>query len=135
MRNETLQDVKEATESDDDLRTLTTLLRQGWPDKNTKVPSKIRSCFIFRGELIAQNGLVYKGERVVVPTSVRQKVREELHFSHRGIQGTLRKAREAIYWPGMNKDITGVSRCSTCNTYKCQQQKEPLISHELPSRT
>ena len=135
VRNETLQGIREATENDGDLRALATLVRQGWPDKNTRVPPQIRSYFTFREELTAQSGLVYKGERVVVPTSMRQDILEKLHLSHRGIQGTIRRAREAFYWPGMNKDITEyISKCSTCNTYSSQQQKEPLISHELPSR-
>ena len=135
IRNETLQDIKEATESDNDLRALATLLTQGWPDKNTRVPLQIRSYFTFREELTTQNGLVYKGERVVVPPSARQKVLQKLHLSHRGIQGTIRRAREAFYWPGMNKDITDyISKCSTCNAYRCDQQKEPLISYEVPSR-
>ena len=59
----------------------------------------------------------------------------KLHASHLGVQGCLGRAREAFYWPGMNKDITEyISKCSTCNTYKPDQQKEPLICHELPSR-
>ena len=35
----------------------------------------------------------------------------------------------------MNSDITDyLSKCESCNTFQPQQQKEPLISHEIPHR-
>ena len=52
-----------------------------------------------------QNGLIFKGERLVVPTSLREEMTEKLHSSHIGIQGCLRRARETLYWPGMNKKV------------------------------
>ena len=135
IRDETLQEIKLSSESDADLTALTTLLTQGWPDSKTKVPIQLHGYYTFREELTAQNGLVYKGERVVVPVGARQNVMSKLHASHLGVQGCLGRAREAFYWPGMNKDITEyIAKCSTCNTYKPDQQKEPLICHELPSR-
>jgi len=54
--------------------------------------------------------------------------------SHLEIQGLLRRARKAFYWPHMNEQITEViSRCSVCNSYK-SEQKEHLICHERFSR-
>ena len=51
------------------------------------------------------------------------------------MQGCLRQARELVYWPAMNSDITDyLSKCEVCNTFQPQQQKEPLISHEIPHR-
>ena len=58
-----------------------------------------------------------------------------LHASHIGIQGCLRRARETVYWPGMNKEITEyISKCEICCAYPQDQAKEPLISHEIPTR-
>lgn len=49
--------------------------------------------------------------------------------------GCLRRARECVYWPGMNSEIKDlVSKCDTCRTYEPSQQKETLISHETPNR-
>ena len=40
-----------------------------------------------------------------------------------------------VYWPGMNNDIEDfISTCSVCKTCQTYQQKEPMISHEIPSR-
>ena len=40
-----------------------------------------------------------------------------------------------VNWPGKNKDIVDfISTCSVCKTYQTNQQKEPVINHEIPSR-
>jgi len=60
---------------------------------------------------------------------------ENLHSSHIGIEGCLRRAREHVYWPGMNaalKDYMG--SCEICLKFRHEQQKEPMMSHELPER-
>ena len=52
-----------------------------------------------------------------------------------GIQGFLQRAREVIYWPGMNKDVEDyVSKCTVCSREPVHQGKEPLICHKLPNR-
>ena len=82
-----------------------------------------------------QNGLIFKGEILVVPTSLREEMAEKLHSSHIGIQGCLRRARETLYWPGMNKKVEDyIAKCSTCNNYQSEQAKEPMISHHIPTR-
>ena len=51
-----------------------------------------------------------------------------------GIQSTLRRARDTVYWPGMTHELTDyISNCETCNTYQAVQTKEPLINHPIPS--
>ena len=82
-----------------------------------------------------QNGLIFKGERLVVPRSLREEMTEKLHSSHIGIQSCLRRARETLYWPGMNKKVEDyIAKCSTCNNYQLEQAKEPVISHHILTR-
>ena len=87
--------------------------------------------FPFRDELTLQNGIIFKGERIVIPSSLRSDMMAKIHASHIGIQGCLRRAREVLDWPGMNKEIEEyVARCETCNNYHCEQAKEPMICHD-----
>ena len=88
-----------------------------------------------RDELAAQDDVIFKGPKCVIPMSLRPKIKEKLHRSHIGIQGCLRRAREVVYWPNMNRELEEfISKCETCNTFHPAQQKEPLICHEVPQR-
>ncbi len=58
---------------------------------------------------------------------------ESLHASHQGIEATLRRARESIYWPNMNAEIKDyVKKCDVCCSIGPKQAKESLICHEVP---
>ncbi|KAK2564593.1 Retrovirus-related Pol polyprotein from transposon 17.6 [Acropora cervicornis] len=79
--------------------------------------------------------VIREGERRVIPASVKDEMLAKIHASHIGIQGSLRRAREVIYWPGMNEDVEDyVSKCTVCSSQPVQQGKEPLICHELSNR-
>ena len=81
-----------------------------------------------------------KGKRAsynleTIPETLRQKIRDKLHVAHTGIQSCLRRAREVVYWPGMNKDLTDfISKYEICNAFQNNQSQEPLIPREIPSR-
>ena len=88
-----------------------------------------------RDELSVLDGLIFKGERVVVPKAARSGFLKSIHNSHLGVNGCLNRARECLYWPGMTGDIKNyVSTCEACREYEQGQRKETLISHEAPSR-
>ena len=71
----------------------------------------------------------------MIPFQMRADLKRKLHASHLGVQACQRRAREAFYWPGMYKEIEEyLSKCEVCNTYHHGQQREPLISHPVPSR-
>ena len=96
----------------------------------------MRSYYNVRHELTVQNGLVFKDNRIVVPTSVRKDIIATVHRSHQGIQGCIRRAKDAVYWPLMNQQITDyVSQCSMCKTYRPEQCREPPMPRTVPGRT
>jgi len=135
VKEDTLLKIQSSTETDSVLQQLKAAIRQGWPLLKENVAVCIQDYFPFRDELTLQNGLIFKGERLVIPTSLRHSILEKLHSSHIGIQGCLRRAREVLYWPGMNKAIEEyIAQCDICNSYQPKQTKEPMISHEIPSR-
>ena len=60
---------------------------------------------------------------------------ENLHEGHMGIEKTLQRAHTAIFWPGLTNDVkVKISSCPTCIAHQPSQPKEPLKSHEVPSR-
>ena len=58
-----------------------------------------------------------------------------IHSSHLGMEKCKRRAKDAVFWPGMNKQIEDtVSQCPTCCAHQKNNPKEPLLSHDVPKR-
>ena len=133
ISQEGLDSLQQATEEDANMKNLKAVILQGWPEEKRQLSQQLQNYFPFREELSVQNGLVFKSHRVVVPEEERPSIIEKLHASHSGIQSCIRRAREVVFWPRMNVDIEDfVKKCSACNTFQRGQQKEPLISTEIP---
>ena len=135
MSDEQIQELKTHTSQDETLQELKKVIIDGWPDEKNQVPEPAKPYFHIRDELSSQDGLLYRGERIVIPVTLRKKMQDMLHMSHLGTESTLRRARECMFWPGMNADIKlFISTCDACRTYEMQNQKETLQPHELPDR-
>ena len=51
------------------------------------------------------------------------------------MNGCLRRARELLFWPRINAEVTDfVSKCSICQSFPPEQCREDLQPHEMPSR-
>jgi hypothetical protein len=86
----------------------------------------------FREELTLHDGLIMKNKRIVIPNSLRKEMLEKVHYGHAGIEKCRSRARDVMYWPGINTDISNmISKCIVCNDHRNRNQKEP---HELPDR-
>ena len=135
MREDKLQRIREATDSDPVLAECKLLIMQGWPDERSKVPAVVLPYQSFSDELAIHDGIIFKGERVVIPSSMRAEMKQEIHSGHGGEQACLRKARELVFWPGMTADIKQVVQaCDACRTYETANQKESLMPHDVPER-
>ena len=131
----TQQEVRKHTHVDDTLQTLLKTVLTGWPVKKDEVPVCIRTYWGYRDEITAQNGILFKGPRVFVPQSLRAQMLARTHSSHQGAEACVRRARDVIFWPGMTAEIKEMAnQCSTCNEFRDKQQKEPLMTYEIPSR-
>jgi len=73
IRKLTLLEIKSATEVDAELQALVPIITQGWPERRAEVPSQLQVYFPFREELSVQEGVVFKGERIVVPSSLKTR--------------------------------------------------------------
>ena len=127
-----LKEIQAETGRDDTLQQLKKAIISGWPEMKKEVPTCLHPYFQVRDELSAQDGLIFKGQCCIVPLSLRARIKEKLHGAHTGIQSCLCRARETVYWPRMNSDLTDyISKCDICSSYQSSQTKEPLICHEI----
>ena len=85
-----------------------------------------------RDTLYVADGIVFSDQRIVVPQSLQSKMLGLIHESHFGIEKSKSRARELLYWPKMGADIERtVANCKLCIKYQHNQQREPMISHDI----
>jgi transposase InsO family protein len=116
-----------------ELSELYSMVGKGWPDRKRDIPHSVRPYWAFRDELAVTDGIIFKGMRIIVPPSMRAEMLSHIHSSHLGITKCKQRAREALFWPGMSKQIESlVKDCVACNTYQNQQSSEPLCPTRTP---
>ena len=130
-----LDDVQAHTAKDDTLQVLTRVILEGSPEDKTAIPAAAMPYFSVRDELSVQNGIILRGERALIPKSLRHDMLRRIHMPHMGVEGCIRRARECVYWPAMSSEVKDfILKCDICRSVDNKQQKETLISHDVPDR-
>ena len=105
----------------------------GWPEKKDSVKLAARSLFDVRAELSVWEGILVKGERLVIPSTMQADLLQRLHEGHCGISKCRELARMSVWWPSVSNDIKDfISRCSFCLEKRPANKKEPMMASELP---
>ena len=76
-----------------------------------------------------------KGDRIVIPKSLRKDMLHRVHYSHLGIEKCKQRARDVIFWPGMCSEIEKlIQGCLVCQEKQNANAKEPLLPRKIPER-
>ena len=127
--------IKRWSNEDEVIIKLREVICRGWPEQKHELPGEVIPYFHFRDELTVDDGVVFKGDQVVMPQQLRKEVKETIYRSHIGIEGCLRRARDCVYWPVITADLKEfVSKFAICNTYNSTQQRETFMNHEISYR-
>jgi len=128
-----LEHIKVETSRDAALVNIMRYISSSWPDSIKKVPDEAKEYYKFRHELTEQNGLVIRGQQIVIPRNIRKLMIEKVHMGHQGIEYTINLARSSLFWPGMGRQISDkVASCDMCIKYSASNPKEPMMSHKVP---
>ena len=129
------QQLQHVSADDPVLQQLRTTIREGWPESRSDLPEPLYPYFDIRDPLTVQNDLVFKGQCLVVPASLRKELMAVVHSSHIGIEGCIRRARDTLYWPRMATELREyISKCDICLSHHIDHSKEPLLQHEVIAR-
>ena len=130
-----INSVRSATAKDLTMQLLKNTIYNGWPAYRKQCPKELWDYWNIRCDLVLEDGLILKGDRVVVPESLRAQVLEATHTGHQGETKCLLLARQSVFWPGISGDIRQmVKDCELCNKHQHAQQKLPAMQPDLPSR-
>ncbi|XP_060075780.1 uncharacterized protein K02A2.6-like [Ylistrum balloti] len=126
-----MDEFQRETLKDPTLQELSIIIQEGWPDDKHQVPESVQPYF---NDLTLSNHILFKGDRIVVPTTVRKAMLKVIHEGHFGMTSCKTRAREALYWPGISGQIEDfVSKCDICCTFRNANTWEPLKSHDIPT--
>ncbi len=65
--------------------------------------------------------------RLVVLESLRNQVASNLHASHQGLDSMMRRARQSVYWPGMEGDLLHHrASCESCDIHSPSLPRETM---------
>ena len=133
MYPNTLEEIQAETEADPTLLVLCAFVAHGWPSDKSKVPTALRHYYPLRDELAVYHGVLYKSHKVLIPLKLQSTMLKKLHQGHQGGERMIRRAREVMYWHGIQAAILQESaNCSLCASYGSALPREPMLSHKIP---
>ena len=110
-------------------------LMEGWPQHVKKLPLALRPFWQLRNDLAIEHSCITYQGRLYIPTVLRPNMMKALHQGHPSIVKMKLRAKSAVYWMGLNKEIEEhVFKCEPCQIHGRSQQKEQAIPIEIPNR-
>ena len=88
-----------ATAADPILTELDATIENGPPERRHHLPQSIREWFPYIHDLSTIDGVICRGGRIVIPTSLRPICLDALHAAHQGISGMTARAEAPIVSP------------------------------------
>ena len=97
----------------DEYQYLWQIIMKGIPDHCSQVPELIRHYWQVRHHLTINDDLMVNRCHLVIPSSMRKSILDQLHREHQGMVRTKQRAHLTLYWPGIHNDIENMVGPST----------------------
>ena len=130
-----MSQIQQASAQDEHLQCLKSFIITGWPSTKDELHADLKPYWSYRDELAVIDRIVLKGRCIVIPTSLRQPVLDQLHTNHMGIEKTKLLACKSVYWSSINADIKKYIK-TVLPTLNINRHilKEKIIHHNIPLR-
>lgn len=104
--------VGEETKSDSILTKVKMAMESSW---KSNFDEKLRKFYNKRLMISLENGILYYGNRMIIPEKLQIKILNLLHDTHVGVCRMKAAARRYVWWPNIDKDIEEYARvCEPC---------------------
>ena len=135
-RSDSLNEMRVATQEDDEFALHKQTITHGWPSTIREVPSKIQPYWTFREELTIEDGIILKRSWIVVPQKKHEATLKLIHEGHLGLGKCKLRAKDRVYWPGLNNQLEKfIFNCELCLKYshaKCKPKGTTSLGKEIP---
>ena len=74
-----LEEIREETAKDESLKDLSEIIKRGWAETTACLSNSTHMYWDYRDELSELNGIIIRGERILIPTSMRKEMLERTH--------------------------------------------------------
>ena len=131
-----LVELRSATREDPVLNKVMQYVLSGFPVSRRDMHSQTRAYWSFRDELSIDDGILLKGTRIIVPSSLTKQFMQDLHMGHLGVTKCRLRAKSSVYWPNIDQDVEEFIRsCDMCQRNLASQAPEQLmpIASDLPN--
>jgi hypothetical protein len=93
------------TASNPVLAKLITTINNGWHESLKETDPELQIFFNFREQLIVQDDIVFKGEKIVVPSTLRSDHLNQIHQGHPCLEAMKNRVCDIFYWPALSRDV------------------------------
>ena len=126
------EEVAAATAADGDLQLVCAALDTG---KAYRIPDRLSAYRDVFNELSrSETGLLLRGERICIPTTLQRQVTLLAHEGHQGSNKTKRLLRSSVWFPAMDKMVESVIKeCAACIVSTSAKTRTPLVMSKLPN--
>ena len=101
-------------------------VKEGWPHAFSE---ELKDFKKLENSLSIENGCVFYGIRVIIPSTLRNHILKLLHLGHFGMQRMKQLARSTVYWPRIDFDIEDLCRkCTSCGQFQNKPDKPSIPS-------
>lgn len=122
------KEIQEASNNDGEIQQILEIIRR---DAVQELPVEFR---VISNELCELNGVLLRGDRIVIPLCLRSKLLVTAHEGHPGIVMMKNHLRSNVWWPKMDAMVEKfVRNCRGCTLVSAPDRPEPLVRSNLPS--
>ena len=132
-----LSEVELATKDESTLQAVKEAIRTGrWHERSENDDvniSEFHSYEKIKDELCSLSNLILRGNRIIIPEALPEKVVDIAHKGHRGMVKIKALIREKVWFPKINRMIEEkIKSCLPCQATTPKNEIEPLHMPELP---
>ena len=120
------------TAKDPILSQLMRFVKEGWLHAFSE---ELKDFKKLENSLSTENGCVFYGLRVILPSTLRNHILKSLHLGHFGMQRMKQLARSTVYWPRIDFDIEDLCRkCTSCGQFQNKPDKPSIHPWMMPEK-